>query len=311
MTKPSHIEHWHTDRHGPLSEAALRGGLESHGDRVARHVCPPGTVLPDHSHAGERIGAVLSGRCRRVRGGAAGVPGPEPVVCVDAVRAAPGLTGTYRLVCTGLMRPARKPAPAKQPDVTRDAIVDAAYQEIYRHGFQAASLNNILAKTRLTKGALYHHFPTKNDLAYAVIDEVIREGLEVRIFAPLRESADPVEALLDVIRNKADGVTADTVKLGCPLNNLMQEMSPLDSEFKGRLNAILKTWQDTVREALQRAQKQGRVRKDVDCRAAALFIVSAYEGCIGIAKNLQSVKEFRLCMVQLEHYVLGLLSAGR
>ena len=204
------------------------------------------------------------------------------------------------------MKAAAKTAPAKQPDVTRDKIVDAAYEEIYRHGFQAASLANILAKTGLTKGALYHHFPTKNDLGLAVIDEVVGEGFEVRIFSPLREAEDPVETLRDVIQRKADGATAESVKYGCALNNLMQEMSPLDTGFKRRLNTILATWQDTVSAALERAQKQGWVRKDVDCRAAALFIVSAYEGCIGIAKNLQSVKEFRLCMAQLDAYVQGL-----
>lgn len=209
------------------------------------------------------------------------------------------------------MKTAARLQPTKQPDVTRDAIVDAAYQEIYRHGFQAASLNNILAKTRLTKGALYHHFPTKNDLAYAVIDEVIREGFEVRFFAPLRDAEDPIEALLDAIRRKAESATLETVKHGCALNNLMQEMSPLDSEFKKRLNTILKTWQDTVMEALKRSQKQGQIRKDIDCRAAALFIVSAFEGCIGIAKNLQSVKEFGQCLAQLEVYVRGLTVRGR
>jgi AcrR family transcriptional regulator len=193
------------------------------------------------------------------------------------------------------------------PDQTRDKIVDAAFQEIHRYGFQAASLSSILERTGLTKGALYHHFPTKNDLGYAVIEEVIREALETLVFAPLRESADPAKTLREVIRHKAEQATAETVALGCPLNNLMQEMSPLDAEFKRRLTAILKTWQDAVANALQRAQKQRRVRKDVDCRAAALFIVSAYEGCIGIAKNLQSVKEFRLCMAQLEDYVDGLL----
>jgi TetR/AcrR family transcriptional repressor of nem operon len=206
------------------------------------------------------------------------------------------------------MKSATKPQSAKQPDVTRDAIIEAAYQEIYRHGFQAASLNNILAKTGLTKGALYHHFSTKNELAFAVIEEVIREGLEVMIFMPLRDAENPAEALRDVIRRKGEAATLETVKYGCPLNNLMQEMSPLDGAFKSRLNAILKTWQDAVTAALSRGQKQGRIRKDVDCRAAALFIVSAYEGCIGIAKNLQSVKEFRLCMTQLEDYVLGLRS---
>ena len=66
---------------------------------------------------------------------------------------------------------------AKQPDITRDRILDAAFQEIHKYGFQAASLSNILDRTGLTKGALYHHFPDKDRLGHAVIEEVIREAL--------------------------------------------------------------------------------------------------------------------------------------
>mgnify|MGYP003483643400 FL=1 len=200
---------------------------------------------------------------------------------------------------------------ARQPDITRDKIVDAAFQEIYRHGFQAASLSNILANTGLTKGALYHHFPNKDELGLAVIEEVIREGFEAMMFAPLREADDPMETLIELIQRKAKSATLESVTLGCALNNLIQEMSPLDAEFKRRLNGILKTWQDTVTDALKRARKQGRVRKDVDCRAAALFIVSAFEGCIGIAKNLQSVKDFGQCLSQLVSYVRGLCAGQR
>jgi AcrR family transcriptional regulator len=209
------------------------------------------------------------------------------------------------------MKTAAKAPPTKQPDVTREKILDAAFQEIYRHGFQAASLNNILANTGLTKGALYHHFPNKDDLGHAVIEEVVREGLDAMVFAPLRDSREPFAELLDVIRAKAARTDADNVKLGCALNNLMQEMSPLDAGFKKRLNGVLTAWQEAVEEALTRAQKQGQVRREVDARAAALFIVSAWEGCVGVAKNLQSVRDFRLCMKQLEEYVQGLASAGR
>ncbi len=194
----------------------------------------------------------------------------------------------------------------RNPDATREAILDAAFQEIYRNGFQAASLSSILAKTSLTKGALYHHFPTKNDLGLAVIDEVVREGFDAMVFAPLRESAAPFDTLLDIIRRKGEWAEPEGVSLGCPLNNLMQEMSPLDPDFKRRLNGVLAQWQDAVTDALTRAQRQGRVRGAVDCRAAALFIVACWEGCSGVAKNLQSVKDFRLCMLQLEHYVAGL-----
>ncbi len=195
----------------------------------------------------------------------------------------------------------------KQPDITREKILDAAFQEVYRHGFQAASLSNILAKIGLTKGALYHHFPTKGDLGHAVIDEVVRDGLDVMVFTPLRESDDPAATLLDIIRLKGERATRESVALGCPLNNLMQEMSPLDAQFKKRLASILSEWQKAVADALQRAQQQGRVRKEVDCQAAALFLVSAWEGCVGVAKNLQSVKEFRLCMKQLEAYAHSLM----
>jgi len=195
---------------------------------------------------------------------------------------------------------------ARQPDVTRETILDAAFQEVHRHGFQAASLSNILAKTGLTKGALYHHFPTKDDLGLAVIDEVVREGLDAMMFAPLRESDTPFDTLLDIIRHKSQRTDLENVSLGCPLNNLMQEMSPLNATFKKRLNAVLASWQAAVADALARAQKQGTVRRDVDCRAAALFIVSSWEGCVGVAKAMQSVKDFRLCMKQLEEHVAGL-----
>ena len=196
----------------------------------------------------------------------------------------------------------------KQPDITRDKILDAAFQEIHKHGFQAASLSNILDRTGLTKGALYHHFPDKDRLGHAVIEEVVYEGLDAMVFTPLRESDDPLETLREIIRRKAEKATPETVKLGCPLNNLMQEMSPLDAQFKRRLNDLLVAWQQAVHAALRRAQKEGRLRKDVDGHAAALFIVAAWEGCEGVSKNLQSVQEYRLCLKQLDSYIDGLLA---
>lgn len=208
------------------------------------------------------------------------------------------------------MKPARHAA-IKQPDVTRDTILDAAFQEIYRHGFQAASLNNILARTGLTKGALYHHFPTKDALGFAVIDEVVREGLDAMVFAPLRESDTPFATLLEIIRNKAERMDAENVMLGCPLNNLMQEMSPLDETFRSRLNAVMTAWHDTIADALKRGQRQGQVRKDIDADATALFIVSAWEGCIGIAKNMQLERTYRTCVDQMAAYVRTLAAGTR
>lgn len=199
----------------------------------------------------------------------------------------------------------------KQPDQTRDKILNSAFCEIHRQGFQAASIANILQDTGLTKGALYHHFPNKQALGLAVIDEVIKLRLDKMIFSPLRDSDKPVEALLDVIATIHKKVPSDFVMLGCPLNNLMQEMSALDELFQQQLSGVLSIWQQTVADALKRGQQQGDIRADVDYKAAALFVVSAWEGCIGVAKNMQSPKAFESCMKQLHVYVEGLMASPR
>ena len=55
----------------------------------------------------------------------------------------------------------------------RSRILMAAFEQFYRNGFQGGSLSQIVEKAGTTKGALFHHFDGKNDLGYAVVEEVI------------------------------------------------------------------------------------------------------------------------------------------
>ena len=200
-------------------------------------------------------------------------------------------------------------ASAKTADLTRQKMLEAAFTEIYRNGFQAASLTNILADTGLTKGALYHHFPDKKALGLAVVEEVIRPGMAVMMFEPLYETDLPLASLQAMLQSKADINDPTMVMLGCPLNNLMQEMSPVDETFRLHLNALFQDWVGVVAAALKRGQKSGEVRQGMDADETAFFIVSALEGCIGMSKNTQSVAAFRGCLTQLGGYLETLKAA--
>lgn len=186
------------------------------------------------------------------------------------------------------------PAPPRKrrvraPDVTREKLLHAAFEEIYLRGFQAASLDTILARAGVTKGALYHHFPDKAALGYAVVDEVIRQPVLEAYLGRLRQSSDdPLTALQNVLRQRADDFTTGGVALGCPLNNLAQEMSPIDEQFRRRIALALEAWTNGFIEALERGQASGHVRKDIDVRQVAGFIVAAVEGAFGMAKNARS-----------------------
>lgn len=174
----------------------------------------------------------------------------------------------------------------REPDVTRDKLLRAAFEEIYRRGFQAASLDSILAKAGVTKGALYHHFRDKASLGLAVVDEVVKGLLLERWLGPLRQSTgDPLTTLQQILRHRATHPGPNEIELGCPLNNLAQEMSPLDERLRRAINATFDAWRDGFARALERGQAEGLVRRDVDAKRVAAFIVAAVEGSYGLAKN--------------------------
>jgi len=177
----------------------------------------------------------------------------------------------------------------RQPDVTRERLLRAGFNEIYRRGFQGASLDTILDQAGVTKGALYHHFPDKAALGYAVVEEMVRDLLLQRWLGVLRaEPGDPLTALQGMLQHRLAQLEPHEVELGCPLNNLGQEMSPLDAGFRRRVAATFETWTGGFAEVLQQGQTEGTVRKDLDPRKLGTFLVAAIEGSFGLAKSAQS-----------------------
>lgn len=197
---------------------------------------------------------------------------------------------------------------AYKPDETRRQILAAAYGVIHRHGFQAAGLTDILALTGVTKGAMYHHFPNKMALGYAVVDEMVKDYLEDWWLAPLEVEGDddPLAAIARTIQDNMTGRVPDIHLLGCPLNNLAQEMSPIDGGFRQRVEELYRAWRRRLSRALTRGQHSGRVNATADTDEAATLIVAAIQGAFSQTKSAQSMAPFHDCMAGLNRYLMGL-----
>ena len=180
-------------------------------------------------------------------------------------------------------------ARTRAPQSTRQRILQTAHREFYRHGFQGGSLNRIIDDAGVTKGALFHHYDGKQALGFAVVENIVALGIADRWIKPLSESIDPVHDIQSIVRGivkqKHQG---DSLELGCPLNNLAQEMSPLDEGFRRRIEKIYNAWRESVEAAFARGLKAGRVRRGVAPRRLAAFVVAAMTGIVGTAKNAQS-----------------------
>ncbi|MEE8366654.1 MAG: TetR/AcrR family transcriptional regulator [Gammaproteobacteria bacterium] len=186
------------------------------------------------------------------------------------------------------------PLEDREPD-TRGKILFAAYKEIHCQGFQAASLSNILAHTGVTKGALYHHFPNKLELGYAVIDEVIAERIDLSFIQPLQHFNNPIDGIIELIQSAGKTFSMTDIELGCPLTNLAQEMAPIDEGFRIRLTRIYQKWHQSITDLMIEAKNSGHIIDQIDPEALAVMIVATLEGSIVAAKVSQDLNKLYLC----------------
>lgn len=174
----------------------------------------------------------------------------------------------------------------RNPAQTRDRLIQAGFEEIYRCGIRGSDLNAILDKAGVTKGALYHHFDGKDALSHAAIEQVVGHITQEKWLTPLREAERPLDTLIAIVEGTF--VDDDHACGGCPLNNLAQEMSAVGPEFQERVAGLFTAWIDGVTDALTRAQGLGHICGDIHPREQALFMIAAYEGYMTLAKSLRS-----------------------
>jgi TetR/AcrR family transcriptional regulator, transcriptional repressor for nem operon len=200
---------------------------------------------------------------------------------------------------------ARLPGPpGRNPEATRRAIVEAAFAEFFANGYQAGSLNHIVAEAGTTKGALFHHFASKQELGYAVVDDIVGPLVSARWLDPLLDSTDPLTDLqLAFRRSVEDDIVTGFWLQGCPLNNAAQEMSPLDAGLQQRIARLYETWRTRCAELLALGIERGTVRRSVDPRRAAAFVVASQLGIWGIGKGTRDAEVMRQALEGLCDYL--------
>jgi TetR/AcrR family transcriptional regulator, transcriptional repressor for nem operon len=195
----------------------------------------------------------------------------------------------------------------RNPERTRERLLQAAFREVYRSGFQSAGIDTILAATNVTKGALYYHFESKEALGYAIVEEIIAKTVGDRWLRPMLSNGQPIDILIGIVRRTP--VRPRDVRSGCPLLNLAQEMSPLDEQFRKKLERIFLAWQEGVATLLRSGQSQGTVRRDLNPDETASFLIAMVEGYASLAKVAQDAKVWEVGIRNIVGWLRSLRAA--
>ncbi|MDQ0640002.1 TetR/AcrR family transcriptional repressor of nem operon [Pedobacter sp. W3I1] len=169
---------------------------------------------------------------------------------------------------------------------TKYLILTKSLDLIYKKGYQATSVDDIIATTNLTKGAFFYHFKSKEDMGLAIINEIFYPKVREEVSQRLEKVSGITSQIYKAFHFLLLGNRALNIIYGCPVVNLIEEMSPISEPFRKSLNRLIKRVQQALELALTSAQMKNEIRKDVDPRRVAIFLLTGYSGVRNMGKVL-------------------------
>lgn len=154
---------------------------------------------------------------------------------------------------------------------TRAAIVDAAAHEFSRRGYTAASVNTILEGSRATKGAMYFHFSSKEELARAVLSTAMDKYIDV-METPRPEGVDALEWLHQLILGLARSFRENVVVRA-------EFRLIVEPEFHENIReGAGAVWGRTAHKLAAEAHETGLLRPEIDPHMFTRVLVTSLAG---------------------------------
>ncbi len=189
---------------------------------------------------------------------------------------------------------------------TRHTILEKAFDIIYTKGYQTTSIDEIIATTKVTKGAFYYHFKTKDEMGLAIINEIVKPTMQNAFIKPLQDAENPIKEIYEMTKALLLDNPFLKLEYGCPAGNLAQEMTPWNVEFGKALSELILEWQQTIENCIKNGKAKGAIRKNVNAQQVAYFIMSGYWGIRNFGKVYNSTDCYHSYLKELKIYLNNL-----
>ena len=167
-------------------------------------------------------------------------------------------------------------------------------------GYGSTSIADILSRSQVNSGSLYHYFPGKQDVLIAVLD-AYRDGIGPMLLEPAwRGVEDPVERVFALLAKYRELILLTDCSYGCPIGSLALELHEPDPPVRERLAANFDGWVAAIEACLDDAGD--RLPADTDRRALAEFVLTVMEGGVMQSRTYRDVGHFDRSVAQLRSY---------
>lgn len=196
---------------------------------------------------------------------------------------------------------------------TRDKILDSAQALVFEHGFTATTLERVLEKAELTKGAFFHHFASKDDLALALIERYLAgEVVMLDKFTERAEtvSRDPLQQVLLIIGFLIEAIEEESPLIdGCLFASYAFELAEFDDATREMTRKGFVLWRKVIGAKIAKAMEKYPPRIPTDPYDLADTMLAAFEGGVVISRMEGDPQVIARKMGEFRNYVTLLFDA--
>jgi TetR/AcrR family transcriptional repressor of nem operon len=186
-------------------------------------------------------------------------------------------------------------------DKTRSRIVETAGVLFHERGYTNTSMDDIVRKSGVTKGSVYYHFSSKEELGSAVVSDLVAQWLSGG--ASFLKKEDPIRQIVAMFRRTEKELEERECRGGCLFGNLALEVSDLHDGLRESLEEAFLKWEGEVEKVLQEGKSRGILTPALDARAAASFVLASFEGAILLSKVKKNVRVFKSCTESIKAFL--------
>ncbi|MBC5992485.1 TetR/AcrR family transcriptional regulator [Pontibacter cellulosilyticus] len=185
---------------------------------------------------------------------------------------------------------------------TRQLIIEKAAHLFNQKGFAGTSMQDIMAATGLTKGGIYGHFESKEEIALAAFEHATSflTRLIAEKLAAHTSATSKLDALLTFYRNY---LLTPPIIGGCPVLNTSVEADDTNQQLRASVVKVLNRLHKAVANIVSQGIKQGEFKADVDAERFAVLFISVVEGGIMVSKAYGDTKYLNIVLQHLEQII--------
>jgi TetR/AcrR family transcriptional repressor of nem operon len=185
----------------------------------------------------------------------------------------------------------------------RSKLLDAAVEIIRQKGYAATSVDELCARAGVTKGAFFHHFPSKDSLAVAAANYWQELSDALFAAAPYHRLNDPLDRILGYLDFRKAMLRGDVAEFSCLAGTLLQEAYQTHPDIRLACDATIGSHAATVESDIAAAIERYRIRASWTAESLALHTQAVLQGAFILAKAKGHAAVAEASIEHLRRYV--------